>query len=276
MPIEIAMPTRFELRLNEGKLDRPALEAFPTGDNTPYISAITYAVTGSPEELAAEIQSMYKSVRLSEPRPFKERRELTIDPQTLNGSLPEKVDCVLDVTIEYYNSDSTGQPITSRLQKANAQCQLYIKPFFEKEPQPNQEKPTYLNGKKSEDTSDFPDKLQQSYPGWLAIDYGTSNSTVTLFDPKLSYLPPILPIEQLTFLRKELGNWLDGKSGLSLSKTHINSWNQLTDDLRKTLEINVASDFTEEIHKGDEGEGLIKVQKALELVLAGHRDENFS
>jgi len=46
------------------------------------------------------------------------------------------------------------------------------------------------------------------YPGWAAIDFGTSNSTVTLFDPRQSVAFTGLPKEQEARLRKLMSSWL--------------------------------------------------------------------
>ncbi len=48
------------------------------------------------------------------------------------------------------------------------------------------------------------EKQQKRFPGWFALDFGTSNSTVTLFDPIEVPIAEILPKEQEMRLRESL------------------------------------------------------------------------
>ncbi|MHC5823627.1 MAG: hypothetical protein ACYT04_49300, partial [Nostoc sp.] len=59
------------------------------------------------------------------------------------------------------------------------------------------------------------EKQQKRFPGWFALDFGTSNSTVTLFDPIEVPIAEILPKEQEMRLRDRLSQWLSSPASVA-------------------------------------------------------------
>lgn len=75
------------------------------------------------------------------------------------------------------------------------------------------------------------------FPGWLAIDFGTSNSTVTLFDPREVAISDILPQEQELRLRQRLSEWLSKEAAIALPSVNIREWQTFISEISESLEI---------------------------------------
>jgi len=75
------------------------------------------------------------------------------------------------------------------------------------------------------------------FPGWLAIDFGTSNSTVTLFDPSEVAISDILPQEQELRLRQRLSEWLSKEAAIALPDVNIREWQKFISEISESLEI---------------------------------------
>ncbi|BAZ06612.1 hypothetical protein NIES3974_32730 [Calothrix sp. NIES-3974] len=218
MPIKIELLNRYQLRLKEQKLMLPVIEIKPTeSPNLPHVSKVNISVSGSPTELAVIMQSAYKSVNIDNHQPLK-----LLGPQRLRQNdclyteeLPPGVACTLVVTVEYFDSDTQGNPDFDVVKEVSAECYIWT---------PSSEKTELLSESELEPQTIFrepmaPTELQTvyvtgirnqnlTYPGWFAIDFGTSNSTVTLYDPKVIVTPETLPREQETRLRSRIGEWL--------------------------------------------------------------------
>ncbi len=206
MPIKIELLNRYQLRIKaDDILLLPIIEIKPAASyNYPHISRIDISVSGTPEELAAHIQSGYKSVnfygtnkllRLSTPQRVKQIDCLWDKP------LPTGVNCNLLVTVEYFDSDDkTGEPNLSATKTSTTECKIWTSG----DPLPPMS--VLIPNLKPMEPSK---KREITYPGWFAIDFGTSNSTVTLYDPKVIVTPDSLPTEQEVRLRDRLAAWLN-------------------------------------------------------------------
>ncbi|ODH02975.1 molecular chaperone [Nostoc sp. KVJ20] len=78
---------------------------------------------------------------------------------------------------------------------------------------------------------------KKPFPGWLAIDFGTSNSTVTLFDPIEAPIASNLPKEQEIRLRQRLAQWLSSPATNALPGVNASEWENFIDDISKNLQI---------------------------------------
>lgn len=234
MGAKIELLNRYQLRKKDNDLLLlPVIEIKPTESfNLPHISRIDISVSGTPEDLAAQIQSAYKSVNFSTTTLLK-----LSTPQRLkqtdcrwNEPLPAGVNCTLQVTVEYFDSDETGNPNLSRSKNSTAECNIWIytsiedtviqmpvrdtlplplpTPFYKPEPVQQSKKP------------------EITYPGWFAIDFGTSNSTVTLYDPKVIVTPDSLPSEQEARLRQRMAVWLNQRPVDDVPGISRNAWEQ--------------------------------------------------
>ncbi|MBW4633728.1 MAG: molecular chaperone [Iphinoe sp. HA4291-MV1] len=235
MAVKIELLNRYQLRKKDNDLLLlPVIEIKPTeGFNLPHISKIDIVVSGTPEDLAAQIQSAYKSVNFSTSKLLK-----LSTPQRLKQTdcrwdepLPAGVNCTLQVTVEYFDSDEIGNPNLSKSRNSTVECNIWTYagiednviqmpvrdrlplplpvPFYKPEPPQESKKP------------------EITYPGWFAIDFGTSNSTVTLYDPKVIVTPDSLPGEQEVRLRERMAAWLNQRpvddDTLGISR---NAWEQ--------------------------------------------------
>lgn len=239
MPVKIELLNRYQLRLKDRKLMLPVVEIKPTeSPNIPHISKINIAVNGSPSELAMLMQSAYKSVNLSNNQPLK-----LLGPQRLrqndcvyNETLVNGVACTLVVTVEYFDSDTLGNPDFDVTKQISAECYIWTSPaevhqiLAEEVTAPTELQPVYVTGLRSHNLT---------YPGWFAIDFGTSNSTVTLYDPKVIVTPDTLPREQETRLRSRIAEWLSlrpssDEPGISRSAWD-NEWQKFLTELSQEI-----------------------------------------
>ena len=283
MPVKIELFSRYQLRTKETDpllLLLPVVEIKPADSpNYPFISSIEIKVLGQRSELAKQIESAYKSVSFSTDRLLK----LT-SPQRLrqndciwNPPLPKGIDLTLRVTAEYFDSDDTGTAILAVKKTAAADCNMWT--FAEEnarwrnpeltEEITNQdmisETPPNLNHSSS--VISEKEKSDITYPGWFAIDFGTSNSTVTLYDPKVIVTPHTLPSEQEEKLSEKLAFWLtqrpiDEVPGISRDVWDA-EWQKLFSHLSKNLD-----DFNPANLQLLRGEQLLEAIREIEICLS--------
>ncbi|WP_407887798.1 molecular chaperone [Scytonema sp. NUACC26] len=282
MPVKIELLNRYQLRLKDGDLLLlPVIEIKPTDNsNLPHISRIDISVTGIPEDLAQGIHSAYKSVNFSTGKLLK----LTT-PQRLkqvdcrwDRPLPMRVNCILLVTVEYFDSDEVGIPKMFSTKIAVAECNIWtsapveeieiktstplITPpppelFFKAELMPEMQKP------------------EISYPGWFAIDFGTSNSTITLYDPKVIVTPDSFPNEQEARLRERMASWLNHQPVDNIPGVSRDAWEQewqkfLTELSKDLKEINSVTrhNLGERLFRGVNNIDLLETIRQIEICLS--------
>jgi hypothetical protein len=112
------------------------------------------------------------------------------------------------------------------------------------------------------------------FNGWLAIDFGTTNSTVTVCDPRDMQAVTGLPGAQEECLRTLLCRWLDPRlaprDALRNGKKHESKWRSYLLQVGTTLGIDAAQlpDYLSE-----NSARMYEVLKQLELVLRGFAEE---
>ncbi|NJN11602.1 MAG: molecular chaperone [Richelia sp. RM1_1_1] len=260
MPLEIRLSHQFQLRTKENdnlSLELPLIGIILIGDNTPHLNSITCTVRGTPPELAAQIQAAYKQLIFNTPSPLSTPGgQLPQNPCKLNKPIEEPVNCTLQVDIDYFDSDASGQPLKSARKYVAASCYLWFpgleKPSVAPEPQLNNTSPQTTQPPVTAMNSAQPNHdNEKRFPGWLAVDFGTCNSTVTLFDPNEVPISNILPIEQEARLRQRLGEWLSSAPAVALPDVNILEWEKFIVDISKSLEVE-SSELGEVIKSGKE------------------------
>ncbi|MBW4586508.1 MAG: Hsp70 family protein [Aetokthonos hydrillicola CCALA 1050] len=246
MPVEIRVIDQLQLRTKKNNplvLELPIIELAAKGRNTPYISGVTYFIKGTPEELATEIKKAYKDFETAKLEPLNYPWRLNQGSCKLNQPLIKPVDCTLQVVVKYFDSDAAGNPLLSQLKQIEGKCHLYL----------------YLN--------------EKPYPGWLAIDLGTSYSTVTLFDPIGEPIPELLPKEQQTHLLQSLAEWLGSSASVALPDPDVNpsEWEKFIGDISKNL--GIESSQLHEVFQGDSQQRSLEAIRQIELCLG--RSERF-
>ncbi|MEM7591248.1 MAG: molecular chaperone [Cyanobacteria bacterium P01_A01_bin.83] len=141
---------------------------------------------------------------------------------------------------------------------------------------PERPKPTDESVNVTNQTTQPPDEKTQPtnektqevkrFPGWFAIDFGTSNSTVTLFDPKEVTITDILPQEQETRLFELLAQWLSLPANEALPGVSPEEWNKFINEIGKSLEIEPPSDV-HKVFKGGSKEQSLEAIRQIELCL---------
>ncbi|MBE9238842.1 virulence factor SrfB [Anabaena aphanizomenioides LEGE 00250] len=275
MPVEIILPPKHQLRVKENQsLDLPAIQIVATNSNIPHISRITCSVKGTPIELAAEIQQTYKHFNSATPQKISNLCQLGQYPYQLEKPLTETVNCDLQVIVEYFDSDATGKPILSIKKNMGVSCNLWFTPDFQsithktitnhKTMNPF-ELDTYLNKLSQQLSEKLNEKPKKRFPGWFAVDFGTSNSTVTLFDPIEVPIAEVLPREQELRLRQRLAEWLNSPANLALPDIGVNEWEKFIANISKNLEIE--PEELSEVFENDNKEQFLEAIRQIELCL---------
>ncbi|WP_414578768.1 molecular chaperone [Anabaena sp. CCY 9402-a] len=264
MPVEIQLVPRFQVRVNHKKyLELPSIQLLGSGNNVPHISRINCTVKGIPGELATKIQQAYKKFDSDIPK-ISQIGQLEQYPCKLDQPLTKEINCHLRVMVEYFDSDNSGNPLLSVRQKVAAYCHLWSLPMEQKTPNnlgsnpfefPSpiySEKPTNVKPKKR-------------FPGWLALDFGTSNSTVTLFDPIEVPIAEVLPKEQEIRLRDRLSQWLSSPASIALPEVNESEWEKFIVDISKNLEIEPSN--LSEVFSSDNKGRFLEAIRQIELCL---------
>lgn len=226
MPVEIRLLPRYQLCTTDrdtNLLELPVIELAPLGNNLPHLKRIAYSVRGTPSDLAAQVESVYREFSFDKPiKLFTPQRLKHADCQ-LDRPLPADVNCTLQVSVRYFDSDAEGNLDGSAPKEIRAECYLWSTPAPEPPPIPPQPQPKQQNSQ------------EIGFPGWLAIDFGTSNSTVTLFDPR--GIPSIngLPKEQEKRLRERLAQWLSQSPADALPGVSASEWEEFINDISQSL-----------------------------------------
>ncbi len=109
------------------------------------------------------------------------------------------------------------------------------------------------------------EKQQKRFPGWFALDFGTSNSTVTLFDPIEVPIAEILPKEQEMRLRDRLSQWLSSPASEALPDASDDDWKKFIAEISKNLEIEPRN--LSEVFESDNKERFLEAIRQIELSL---------
>jgi hypothetical protein len=308
MPVEIRVLPHFQLRTQKNNslvLELPVIELAANGNNIPYIYRVTHSVEGTPEELAAEIKKAYKDFEAAKLEPLNDPKRLKQGSCTLNQPLIKQVNCTLQLVVEYFDSDAAGNPLLSEPKHIEGKCHLYsdsdleailsaleqqvlalklqlnkisalVQQILALKPQLNtpssqstQFKVTTMNSDESKQNNS--NGQQKPYPGWLAMDFGTSNSTVTLFDPIEVPIPELLPKEQQTRLLERLAQWLSSSATNPLPGINASEWEKFIDDISKNLEIEPSRLHT--VFQGENPQRCLEAIRQIELCLG--RSEQF-
>ncbi|MEH1900539.1 MAG: molecular chaperone [Nostoc sp.] len=122
--------------------------------------------------------------------------------------------------------------------------------------------PFQLNNYTEQEPSE---KQQKRFPGWFALDFGTSNSTVTLFDPIEVPIAEILPKEQEMRLRDRLSQWLSSPASVALPDVSADDWEKFIGEISKNLEIEPRN--LSEVFESDNKERFLEAIRQIELSL---------
>ncbi|MEA5597108.1 molecular chaperone [Rivularia sp. UHCC 0363] len=105
----------------------------------------------------------------------------------------------------------------------------------------------------------------QEFPGWFAMDFGTSNSTVTLFDPINVEIPDILQKEQEMKLFELLSKWLSSPANKAVPGVNSSEWEQFLGDISNSLKKEPGQ--LHEVFRGDSNQLRVEAIRQIELCL---------
>jgi len=275
MPVEIQLLPSFKLGMKENtQLHLPTIQIVPINSNIPHIVRITCIVRGTPNELAAQIQSSYRQLHSTTPKRISHICQLGQNPCQLDSPLITIVDCTLKVIVEYFDSDAVGKPNLSISNDVCAECDLWFIPNLQKPSKSSTKNypamntsqfDTYLNNLSQQLSEKLSEKQRKRFPGWLALDFGTSNSTVTLFDPIEVPIAEVLPREQELRLRERMAEWFNSVPDLALPDVSGSEWGKFLADISKNLAIE--SEQLSEIFESDNKELFLEAIRQIELCL---------
>ncbi|MBD2494691.1 virulence factor SrfB [Nostoc sp. FACHB-280] len=258
MPVEIRLPPRFQVQVNDNEyLELPTIQLVAIGNNVPHIARINFSVKGTPSELITQIQKAYKPFDAVTPK-ISQIGQLEQYPCKLEKPLTEPINCTLQVIVEYFDSDFSGEPVLSEPRQVQAVCYLWT---------PSTAEAQIMNSESLPNPPEEPVNYQpvKRFPGWFALDFGTSNSTVTLFDPIEIPIAEILPREQELRLRDRLLQWLNSPASEALPDISETEWQKFIIDISKNLEIEPSR--LGEIFESDNREKFLEAIRQIELSL---------
>ncbi|RUT07156.1 hypothetical protein DSM106972_024170 [Dulcicalothrix desertica PCC 7102] len=275
MSIKIELLNRYQLRVKtQDLLVLPVIEIKPAdGANIPFVSRINITVGGVPEDLAIAIQSAYKSVAFSTNKLLKLSTPQRLKQANCHWYQPIQagVNCTMLVTVEYFESDAENNPILNVMKKTTAECNIWT---FAAESSRFVQMTAKLIPPEP-----MPIKSHLTYPGWFAIDFGTSNSTVTLYDPKVIITPDTLPIEQETKLRERIASWLNKRPVEEATTSSRGAWDvewqKFLSELGKDYPCTNAANrynFGELLIQGVNSIQLLEVIRQIEICLGKRMD----
>lgn len=216
MPVEINMPSRFLLNQikavdNNSWLKLPSIDLIHRHEdpaNILTIRNINCFVKGNPQILEFQIQQAYNYSFNSYHTPFKLDSLIRFSPYCLlSAPLPLNLKYYLGINVDYLEEYKS----ISSLKTAKKNCYLFHQTYKEEDEMPKHE-------------------------GWVAIDFGTSNSTVTFYDPKEGTEPNELSQEQKNLFFKLFEEWLGSSSSNCLPGISDSDWNQFIDQVNSKLE----------------------------------------
>ncbi|MBH8577351.1 virulence factor SrfB [Nostocaceae cyanobacterium CENA369] len=265
MPVEIRLSPQFEVRIHENEyLQLPTIQLIAAGNNVPHISRITCAVRGTPSELAAQIQKAYGKFDSDIPK-ISQIGQLEQYPCKLKQPLTQPINCKLRVMVEYFDSDAAGNPLLSVRKHIGSACHLWSAPGLEQPPTKQIRKMDTAMNPFQLNNIDKQRSDKKRFPGWFALDFGTSNSTVTLFDPIEVPIAEVLPKEQELRLRDRLGEWLSSPASVALPDVSVAEWEKFLADISKNLETEPSR--LHEIFETDNKERFLEAIRQIELCL---------
>ncbi|MDB9373404.1 molecular chaperone [Nodularia sphaerocarpa] len=269
MAVEIRLAPNFQVRARENEyLELPTIQLVAAGDNVPHIARINCIVTGTPEDLALQIKKAYKPFDSVTPK-ISQIGQLEQYPCKLERPLIEPINCTLEVSVEYFDSDVLGDPILSEPRQSGASCYLWSPLIFDDDPIDTDAISSPVDITKYIEKK-ISNKPQKRFPGWFALDFGTSNSTVTLFDPIEVPIAEILPKEQEIRLRDRMAEWLTSPASVALPDVNPHDWDKFIADISKNLEIEPHR--LREVFESDQKERFLEAIRQVELCL-GNSDK---
>ncbi len=218
---------------NTTKLQLPAIDLIPMvsdeGDNI-LIESANCTVQGRPQDLAKQIQDAYEESFKKHGIPLTLSNPKRFLPVCqLSKKLPPEAEFKLEICINYLENQSQ--------QIEKQQCSLYWK-----------------------------DK-RMNHQGWLAIDFGTSNSTVTFFDLKERPQPNDLSREQKEQLFRLYRDWLNSPPDKVLPDVSESSWHEFLEQVNRNLD-----SALQDILASDDFFRLLEVIRKIEVYLGGRQD----
>ena len=194
-------------------------------------------MTGTPTWLADQISGLYREFHSENPIKLSTPQRIRHDELRLTSPLPTTVNCILQISVEYCDSTERGTPNLESMHRIAKPCHLWTDVFPVQEDEPSLSlEPFEPQATLVSILQDKPE-TEGSFPGWLAIDFGTSNSTVTLFNPVIVPPQDELPQEQEAHLRKRLAEWVEQPAADALLGIDGYEWERFLSELSKTLEI---------------------------------------
>lgn len=234
MPLQIEIPHHVELRPIGETLKLPAIAIFP-GDSDPHV-LVRITVEGEPKTLAQRLASAYRCPPELKRIPRGKRAGIPMTPQAWRDfHAPPGSRFIVTVDVVFHESDPMGDPMPSA-QRVRETCEITIAAGETVAPS--------LAATANNQAGVLVD------PGWIAIDFGTSNSTATILNTRERVPADGFPPEQEARFRKSLQDWLREPSEKWAPELDRADWAHFIEELTKTLECDPKGAFAK--HAGAE------------------------
>lgn len=191
----------------------PFIQFVPHEDNLPHLVSIRVETLCNDPTLQAALSKRFgnKEKVFSPPHKLLGGLDTQRIHLALQQNITQETKATLRVTAQYKNSDATGQPVLTSLESSHAEAHLTFFPNAPFQKQITSSELTLISPPPTttqKQEKPIPKTSENPFPGWLAIDFGTSNSTVALYDPKEVAPMRGLAKEQLQALQRETLRWL--------------------------------------------------------------------
>ena len=271
----------FSIQQEKDSYPIPFIQLIPHEENLPHLSTFRVDIQCDDPLVQDALHKRFggKEKTFSPPHKLFRALETPKIQIALAQPLKKETTAFLKVTATYHASDASGNPIQGRLDTAYAEAQLRFSSTQAEISQPVSSTTTASPPQDSSPSKDSSSPASSqppsaTFPGWIAIDFGTSNSTIAVYDPQEIRPVKGLPEEQLACFQQEALAWFkESPSGTNQKGESLGEeWKKLLQQVGslqhqgKGFEA-VLSPFD----KGDEA-GMNKLLREVELWLLSASD----
>lgn len=210
---------QFSIKSDGDNYPLPFIQFIPHEENLPHLCTLHVHVLCADQAVLDTLTKRFGGKEKVFNPPFKLINGLETPKIGLSmpQALSKELQATLKVTVSYKDSDAAGNPIEDRVKAASSETLITFLPASTiSTTSPNQDKTSPdLNTQPTPPTTPTDQKetppakpTGPMFPGWIAIDFGTSNSTIAVYDPLEIRPVKGLPEEQLLRLQKKVLAWL--------------------------------------------------------------------
>ncbi len=292
----------FAIKVDKDNYPLPFIQFIPHEDNLPHICAIHISVRCENTTLLEALTKRFGGKEKVFTPPFKLLNGLETPKIGLSVPHPlvKETPATLQVTVSYKDSDLAGAPIEERVKTASKEIHLVFLPASAITAAFNMATPSAITAafntatpstatpptqEKTSPALDIQPTTQASppptqsagraFPGWIAIDFGTSNSTIAVYDPLEIRPMKGLPEEQLLRLQQKALAWLkESPQGQNAKEVPLaDEWKKILQQIGSLQDQNKGAEAVIQVFEKGEEIGIHKMLREIERWLQSTSNE---